>query len=153
MRNQKKLVVEQLDRKLKPFKGLEKIQTPEKGWINNIRLALNMTLEQLGRKLNMTRQGIKKIEERESSGSISLKSLTEIGKVLDMQFVYGFIPNYGSIEKLIDVKAHQLAYRIIQRTNQTMLLENQGNTDEQIEQAIEELSSEIKREMRKSLWD
>ncbi len=153
MRNQKKLVVEQLDRKLKPFKELEKIQVPEKGWINNIRLALNMTLEQLGRKLNMTRQGIKKIEERESSGSISLKSLTEIGKVLDMQFVYGFIPNYGSIEKLIDVKAHQLAYRIIQRTNQTMLLENQGNTDEQIEQAIEELSSEIKREMRKSLWD
>ena len=153
MRNQKKLVVEQLDRKLKPFKGLEKIQIPEKGWINNIRLALNMTLEQLGRKLNMTRQGIKKIEERESSGSISLKSLKEIGKVLDMQFVYGFVPNYGSIEKLIDVKARQLANKIIQRTNQTMLLENQENTGKQIEQAIEELSSEIKREMRKSLWD
>ena len=153
MRNQKKLVVEQLDRKLKLFKGLEKIQVPEKGWINNIRLTLNMTLEQLGHKLNMTRQGIKKIEERESSGSISLKSLKEVGKVLDMHFVYGFVPKYGSIEKLLDLKARELANKIIQRTNQTMLLENQANTNEQIKQAIKELSNEIKSEMRKSLWD
>jgi len=153
MRNQKKLVVEQLDRKLDLFKGLEKIQIPEKGWINNIRVTLNMTLEQLGHKLNMTRQGIKKIEERESSGSISLKSLEEVGKVLDMHFVYGFVPKYGSIEKLLDIKARELANKIIQRTNQNMILENQGNTDERINQAIEELSNEIKREMRKSLWD
>ncbi len=153
MRNQKKLVVEQLDRKLNLFKGLEKIQIPEKGWINNIRVTLNMTLEQLGHKLNMSRQGIKKIEERESSSSISLKSLKEVGKVLDMHFVYGFVPKYGSIDKLLDIKARELASKIIQRTNQNMILENQGNTDKQIKQAIEELSSEIKREMRKSLWD
>ena len=79
MRNQKKLLLEQLDRKLKPFKGTEKVQVPDKGWVNNIRITLNMTLEQLGSKLHMTRQGIKKIEERESSGAISLKLLKEAG--------------------------------------------------------------------------
>ena len=153
MRNQKKLLLEQLDRKLKPFKGTEKVQVPEKGWIYNIRTTLNMTLEQLGYKLNMTRQGIKKIEERESTGSISIKSLKEVGKVLDMHFVYGFVSNHSSIEKQVELRAQQLARKIVQRTNQNMKLENQGNNEKQINQAIEELSNEIKREMRKSLWD
>lgn len=153
MRNQKKILIEQLDRKLKTFQGTEKICVPEKGWVYNIRKALNMTLEQLGHKLNMTRQGIKKIEERESSGSISVKSLKEIGNVLDMHFVYGFVPKQGSIENLINQKAMELAQKIVLRTNHNMKLENQGNSNEQINQAITDLASEIKREMSKSLWD
>lgn len=153
MRNQKKLLLEQLDRKLEPFKGIEKVQVPATGWINNIRTALNMTLEQLGNRLNMTKQGIKKIEERESSGSISIKSLKEVGKALDMHFVYGFVPIHGTAENLVDKKAHKLAREIVLRTNQNMKLENQGNSEELISQAIAELANEIKRKMRKSLWN
>lgn len=153
MRNQKKLAVEQLDRKLKPFKDTEKVLVPSKGWIHTIRTALNMTMEQLGKKLNMTRQGVKNIEERESLGAISIKSLKEVGKALDMQFVYGFVPINNSIEKLIDLKAKQLAKKIVLRTNQNMKLEDQGNSEEQINKAIEDLTNDLKREMHKSLWD
>lgn len=153
MRNQRKLLLEQLDRKLEQFKGIEKILVPATGWINNIRTALNMTLEQLGNRLNMTKQGIKNIEERESSGSISIKSLKEVGKALDMHFVYGFVPIYGSAENMVAKKAHKLARKIVLRTSQNMKLENQGNSEERINQAIAELASEIKREMRKSLWN
>jgi predicted DNA-binding mobile mystery protein A len=109
MRNQKKLLLEQLDRKLKPFQGTEKVIIPDKGWIHNIRVALNMTLEQLAKKLNMTKQGIKKIEEREFSESISIKSLKEIGNALDMQLVYGFVPKHNSLENLVAFKAEELA--------------------------------------------
>lgn len=153
MRNQKRLVLEQLDQKLKQFKDIETTNFPAAGWINNIRSALNMTLEQLGNKLNKTRQGVKKIEEREASGSISIKSLKEVGEALNMHFVYGFIPVHGSVENLVDIKAHKLARKIVLRTNQNMKLENQGNSDEQINKAIGDLADEIKREMRKSLWD
>ena len=153
MRNQKKLLLEQLDRKLKPFKEVKEILVPEKGWVNNIRNTLNMTLEQLGDKLNITKQSVKKIEEREASGTISIKSLKEVGKALDMKFVYGFVPNDESLEEMVDVKAHQLAKKIVLRTNQNMKLEDQANSVEQIINAIEELAVEIKREMRKSLWN
>ncbi len=153
MRNQKNLLLHQLDQKLEPFKEIEKIPVPPKGWIYHLRTALNMTLEQLGKRLNMTRQGIKKIEERESSGSISIKSLKEVSKALDMDFVYGFVPIHGSMENLVDINAHRLARKIVLRTNQNMRLENQGNSDERINKAIEELADEIKHEMRKSLWD
>jgi transcriptional regulator with XRE-family HTH domain len=62
-----------------------------------------MTLEQLAKKLNMTKQGVKKIEEREFSESISIKSLKEIGNALDMQLVYGFVPKYNSLENLVNL--------------------------------------------------
>ena len=153
MRDQKKLLIKQLDHKLRPFVETKNIQVPERGWIHSIRTALNMTLLQLGRRLKITSQGVKDIERRESSGSISIKTLREVGKALDMKFVYGFVPNQNSIEELVESKARELAMKIVLRTSHNMKLENQGNSEERIDQAIEELASEIKREKQKSLWD
>jgi len=70
-----------------------------------------------------------------------------------MQFVYGFVPKNGSLENLVNTKAEELAKKIVLRTSQNMKLENQGNTDEQIKRAINDLAIELKREMNKSLWD
>ena len=96
---------------------------------------------------------ISKIEEREANESISLNSLKEIANALDMKFVYGFVPKKGSLEKLIEYKSEELARKIVLRTNHNMQLENQGNSEEQIQKAITDLASDIKREMRRSLWD
>jgi len=153
MRNQKLLLIEQLDQKLKEFGGAQKVNIPKNGWINTIRTTLNMTLEQLATRLKISKQGVKKIEEREASGLITIKSLKEIGEALDMQFVYGFVSIHGSINSLVDIKAKELAKKIVLRTNQNMKLENQGNSKKRINQAIEELAIELKREMKKSLWN
>ncbi|MFT4832557.1 MAG: hypothetical protein ACI815_002213, partial [Psychroserpens sp.] len=59
----------------------------------------------------------------------------------------------GTIDNLINSKAQTLARKIVLRTNQNMKLENQGISEEKIKQSIRDLASEIKREMRKSLWD
>lgn len=153
MRTQKKILIQQLDKKIKPFKGINNVIIPDNGWIRTIRETLNMTLEQLGNKLNITKQGAKKIEEREINESLSIKSLKEIGEALEMRFVYGFVPKEKSIEHLVNSKANELAKKIVLRTSHTMKLENQGNTDEQINVAITDLANDLKREMNKSLWD
>lgn len=153
MRNKRKLLIEQLDQKLQPFQKTELVLVPNKGWINTIRTALNMTMAQLGAKLKITRQGVKKIEESESKGSISINSLKEVGEALDMKFVYGFVPKNGTIDNLVKIKAEKLAQKIVLRTNQNMKLEDQGIGEEKINKTIKELADEIKREMRKSLWD
>jgi predicted DNA-binding mobile mystery protein A len=153
MRNKKNLLIEQLDQKLEPFQEAATVLVPEKGWINSIRTSLNMTMEQLGNKLNITRQGIKKIEESETKGSISINALKEIGKAMDLKFVYGFVPNDGTINNLIERKALNLAKKIVSRTNQNMKLEDQAIDDGKIEKAITDLSHEMKREMKKSLWE
>ena len=112
-----------------------------------------MTMAQLGTKLKITRQGVKSIEESEAKGSISIKSLKEVGEALDLKFVYGFVPKNGTIDNLVNIKAEKLAQKIVLRTNQNMKLEDQGIGDEKIQETIKELANEIKREMRKSLWD
>lgn len=62
IRNKRKLLLEQLDQKLKPFQKTEMVLILNKGWIITIRTTLNMTMAQLGTKLNITRQGVKSIE-------------------------------------------------------------------------------------------
>ncbi|PKO99279.1 MAG: XRE family transcriptional regulator [Bacteroidetes bacterium HGW-Bacteroidetes-2] len=153
MRNKKKLLIEQLDQKLKPFQKAEMVVVPEKGWINTIRIALNMTMAQLGDKLGITRQGVKRVEDSEAKGSISINSLKEVAESLDLKFVYGFVPKDGTIDNLINRKAENLARKIVLRTNQNMQLENQGISEKKINDSIIDLANEIKREMRKSLWD
>jgi len=153
MRNKKQLALKQLDRKLAPFIGTEKVETPSEGWIKIIRNSLNMTLEQLGKKLNMTKTGVKNLEEREASRTITIQYLNDVALALDMKFVYGFVPRHGSFEKLIEIKAKDLAQKIVLRTNHNMSLENQAIDNTQLNEAIEELASEIKREVRKTIWD
>ena len=112
-----------------------------------------MTLQQLGKRLNISLQGVKSLETREASGSITLKSLHLVAEALDMQLVYGFVPKDSSVAKLIEVKAHQLATKIVLRTSHNMKLENQENSEERIKKAIEEFTEELKREIPKSIWN
>lgn len=153
MRNKQKLLIEQLDQKLQPFSETRKILVPERGWINTIRTSLNMTMAQLGTKLNITRQGVKRIEESEANGTITLNSLKDVANAIDLKLVYAMVPLNGTINDLIQIKAEKLARKIVLRTNQNMKLEDQGIGDEKIAKTIKELASEIKREMKKSLWD
>tara|TARA_R110002167_G_scaffold15302_5_gene61119 strand:+ start:4562 stop:5023 length:462 start_codon:yes stop_codon:yes gene_type:complete len=153
MRNRKKLLIEQLDQKLAEFKDAGIVLVPQKGWINTIRTTFNMTREQLGTKLNLTKGAVQKIEAREATGQITINKLKDVGKALDMKFVYGFVPIDGSIENLINLRAEKLARKIVLRTNQNMKLEHQGIGENKINDSITDLAAEIKREMRKSLWD
>ncbi len=153
MRNKKKLLIEQLDQKLAHFKDAGMVLVPQKGWVNTIRTTLNMTRDQLGTKLDLTKGAIQKIEEREATGKITINKLKDVGNALNMKFIYGFIPKDGTIESLINLKAEKLARKIVLRTNQNMKLEDQGISEDKIEHSINDLANEIKRVMRKSLWD
>ena len=125
----------------------------QEGWVKTIRTTLNMTRDQLGTKLNLTKGAIQKMEDREATGQITINKLKDVGNALNMKFIYGFIPKDGTIESLINLKAEKLARKIVLRTNQNMKLEDQGISEDKIEHSINDLTNEIKREMKKSLWD
>jgi predicted DNA-binding mobile mystery protein A len=150
---EKKLIIEQLDRKLLKYKGLERISYPPIGWIKSIRTALNMTLKQLGNRMSITSQSVKEIEDREINGSISLRVLNQVANALDMEFVYGFIPKNYTLKKMIEERALEMAKEIVNRTSDSMELENQKTSSERIKQAIEEKAEELKNKMPRYLWD
>jgi predicted DNA-binding mobile mystery protein A len=154
MKDQKqKLLIQQTDKKLSSFYPLKDVKIPAHGWVNSIRMAMKMSLAQLGKRLGITAQSVKEIETREQDRSITLDKLEQVGRAMNMKLVYGFIPADGSIEKMIENRARQLAVKIVKRTSTTMKLEDQENTNIRIEEAINDMADDIKRTMPKYLWD
>lgn len=147
------LILDQTDRKLIPFRSLQSVIIPPKGWINTLRTALKMSLRQLGNRMNFSAQNIKQMEKREVNGTISINSLQQIAFALDMKLVYGFVSKHESLEQMIEKRANEIAYEIVMRTNTSMKLEDQQNSEERIKKAITQKTVEIKNEMPKYLWD
>jgi predicted DNA-binding mobile mystery protein A len=112
-----------------------------------------MSLQQLGKKLNMTKQGVMDLERREQEGSITLKSLRATAGALDMDLVYALVPRDGSLDALIERRATELATTIVLRTAVTMQLEGQANTPERLEAAIRERATLLRATSPKLLWD
>ncbi|MFZ1527975.1 MAG: mobile mystery protein A [Ferruginibacter sp.] len=151
--SKKSLQIQQLNSKMLAYASLQKLAPPPTGWIKAIRNAIGMSMQQMGNRLNITKQSVQDIERREKDGSITIKALREAAKALDMQLVYGFVPMDGSLEAFIDRKAKELAKQIVIRTSNSMKLEDQENSIQRIEKAIEERAIMIKNEMPKTLWD
>ncbi|MCD4737239.1 MAG: mobile mystery protein A [Bacteroidales bacterium] len=148
-----KLIIEQIDNKLKVYSKVDPNNMPSSGWINTIRTSIKMTLEQLGTRISTSKQGAKKVEEREADGSITINALKEAANALDMDFVYGFKPRKGTILKMIDEVAMTKATEIVMRTSKTMELEDQKVSQDRLDQAIKDKAKELSSNLPKYLWD
>lgn len=148
-----KLQFQQLNDKMNKLIGLQNLIVPPIGWIKTIRSGIGMSMEQLGKKLSITKQAVMDIEKREKVGAITIRSMQEIAKAMDMKFVYGFVPNADSLEQLIEKRALEIATKIVQCTSTTMKLEDQVNSKKRIESAIKERAAEIINKTPKILWD
>ncbi len=151
--NKQKLILDQIDKKISSVKIADSFAIPPSGWIYSIRQSLGMSLRQLGEKLKITPQSVKEIEVREENGNISLNVLRQVSSCLDMKLVYVFVPNSGSLQQMIDNRALEIAKEIVLRTSNSMILEDQKNSEERLQKAILEKAAEIKQEMPRYLWD
>jgi predicted DNA-binding mobile mystery protein A len=149
----RKLVIDQLDKNLAKFALIARDTIPSGGWIKAIRTALNISLVQFAKILKKSSPTVKEIEEREADKSITLKKLTEVGDALDLNLVYGFIPRKGSLKKMIEERALEVAKEIVLRTSHTMKLEDQENSEERIKKAIKDRAEKIKNDLPKYLWN
>ncbi|MGA8263928.1 MAG: mobile mystery protein A [Ignavibacteriaceae bacterium] len=149
----KKLALEQIDRRIKQFSKYSEINIPVEGWIYSIRQALGISLKQLGKKMQLTPAGVKEMEKREKNSSVTIKSLKDFASALELKFVYAFIPKEGSLEKMIEKRALEIAKQIVLKTSHSMALEDQQNVPSRIKKAIKDRAQQIKNEMPKYLWD
>jgi predicted DNA-binding mobile mystery protein A len=132
--------------KLNPFSVLKSEIKPANGWVNAIRVSINMSLRQLGERLHITPQGVRDLEKREKEGAITINTLKEVGRVLDMDLVYGFISRHNSLEDMIEERAREIAEVIILKTSQE-------GSDKDIKKAIAQKTYEIASKMPSYLWD
>ncbi|MEI7982357.1 MAG: helix-turn-helix domain-containing protein [Bacteroidota bacterium] len=129
------LILIQTDKRIRKIARI-KDDNPPNGWIYAIRKALGISMRQLGKLADITPQGVKDIETREKNGNITLASLEQIGKKLNMKLVYGFVPLDGSLQKMIDKRAIDIATKIVARTANTMKLEDQAVSQTMLKKSI-----------------
>lgn len=141
------LKISQLDKKLNVFSNFE---VPQSGWINIIRKALGLTYAQLAKRVNTSPQVIKKFEQNEAAGKITLNTLKKIASAMNCRFVYAFVP-IVSFEKIIDDRVEKVSDAIIKRVSGTMSLESQLPQDDEILRQKNELKVDLKKNL-KNLW-
>ena len=141
-----KFLLDETQGKLNPFSVLKSEIKPDNGWVNAIRVSIKMSLRQLGERLHISPQGVKDLEKREESGAITINSLKEVGRALDMDLVYGFISRHNSLDAMIEERAREIAEEVI-------LKSNQEGSDKEIKKAIEQKTYEIASKMPSYLWD
>jgi predicted DNA-binding mobile mystery protein A len=137
-----------LDERLSGWRGAP--PPPVKGWIRAIRDSLGMSSADLAARLGTSRQAVSQMERSEADGSIRLETLRRAAEELDCTLVYALVPN-GSLEAIVDRRAHEVAREGARRVRQTMLLEDQlvdDSIDE--ERLVDELAEELK--ASRHLW-
>ena len=139
--------------KLNPFSVLKSVIKPDNGWVNTIRVSIKMSLRQLGERLHITPQGVRDLEKREKEGAITINSLKEVGRVLEMDLVYGFISRHNSLEDMIEERAREIAEELVLKTRQTVQIDNSRQTEKDIKKAIQQKTFEISSKMPSNLWD
>ena len=148
-----KFLLDETQGKLNPFSVLKSEIKPDNGWVNAIRVSIKMSLRQLGERLHITPQGVRDLEKREKEGAITINTLKEVGRVLDMDLVYGFISRHNSLEDMIEERAREIAEEVVLKTRQTMQLNNPRISENDIKKAIQQKTYEISSKMPSNLWD
>ena len=109
-----------------------------------------MSASQLAARLGLAQATVSALESSEGRGTIRLDTLRRAAEALNCSVVYALVPN-GSLETIVRDRARMIAASHLRSIEHTMLLENQGLSDEERE---DQLSAYIRDELdARSLWD
>ena len=115
----------ELDRQFCEFAKLHRDVTPRCGWVKTVRLALGMSSKALGARTGMTAQGVRKLEQAEANGSISLNTLTKLADGMDCEVHYILLPRSSLLDQVLkrskEIDGTQLPISLIGTTE--MLLD------------------------------
>ncbi len=125
---------------------------PVGGWIVTFQEAIGIGVSALAERLGVSRNSVYSSVQNERAGTISLNQLEKTAEAMGGKLVYAIIPREGSVEEIVMVQARKKARRIVQRTRTHMALEGQTEGLRSQEEMIEELASEIAREMPRDFW-
>jgi predicted DNA-binding mobile mystery protein A len=146
------LITRQIDRKLGKLRSLSSTPAPRRGWINEIRRALGMSLRQLGRRMDVSQAAVSQFERGEVEGTITLATIRKVGEALGCEFTCALIPK-GSLEDLIRARARKVAEETLERAAHSMDLERQGVPPAETRKQLDELTEQLFRDRPRTLWD
>ena len=145
----RKLRTYQIETLTEPFRGQEFL--PRGGWIQCIREALGMSVQQLAKRLGVTRANAYRLESHEQEGTITFQSMQKAAKALHCRFVYVLVPE-DSLEEIIAKQADAYINTKVDYITHSMELEDQKPSPEDLKQIIKILHEAFANHPKK-IWD
>lgn len=65
---------------------------PRRGWIQHARTGRHLSTKAFAKRMGIAPSSAHELEQREWAGSITLNKLAQVAQVLDLDLVYGFVP-------------------------------------------------------------
>ncbi|HTX49559.1 MAG TPA: mobile mystery protein A [Caulobacteraceae bacterium] len=140
-----------LDRRLASLRA-EDLTRPPRGWIRAIREAIGMTAAQLGERTGASQSRIARIEKGEVRGTLTMNTLRHVAEAMGCTLVYALVPN-RPLDEMLRERAQDVADRQLARTHQTMRLENQALTPDDLRAERERLVAALLQGDPRRLWD
>jgi predicted DNA-binding mobile mystery protein A len=152
--NNRWLTIKQLDKQLKEWQAVsKKYGRPRAGWVKTLRVALSMSVEQLARRLGLTRARIAQLENAEIHDAVTLRTLREAANAMECEFVYAIVPKGDStLENIIKTRAEQVAKESVARVAHSMSLEAQSVDADTLKNQKEELAKSLMEHLNKKFW-
>lgn len=126
---------------------LAEVQSPEKGWIATMRLALGMSAEQVAHRKGVSRNAVYQAERSEKEGAVSLKQMDQLAKAMGGRFIYAIVP---------DAPVEQLKYQQALGKARLLLREEPGfaewSADER-QDWVDDKAAQLLHDMPGHFWD
>jgi len=150
----KKITQEQNSQLINKAAVLSSVRQPKQGWIKALRSALSLSGAALSKRLGGHRSTVSYLERSEIEGSITLKKMQQTAEAMGCRFVYGIVPPEGkTIDDLINLRAEEVASRIVEQTSIHMMLEGQQLSNNLQQKEVERLKAELLIQMPRNFWD
>ena len=149
----RKISEKQLVREVGKLGELAKeFRIPTKGWTRLIRELLNMPTKVLASRCGLDRSTVTRLEQSEQKRTITLNSLERLADGLNCDVKYVFVPR-EPLDSYLMRKARDAAKKEISKVAQTMRLEDQGLSREQLEIQIQDLAEELLHKKSSLIWE
>ncbi len=149
---QRHLARKHLDQRLAPLRENDPFRRPPRGWLRAIRDALGITTAQLARRMDLSQPRISNIEKGEVRNTVTLDTLRKAAEALDCTLVYALVPN-KPLDDILRDRAWRVADAQLDRANNTMRLEDQALTPDDLADERDRLVADLLRGDPRRLWD
>lgn len=149
--NFQQLRLRQLDAALTRWREAALPAKPATGWVRAIRDALGMSSAALARRLQVTDSAVRKLEEAESTDSITLGTLRRAAAALDCELQYALVPKQ-KLENTLQDRAMKVAQERVTAVARSMALEDQAVDAALTQSQVQEIAQSLLSKRTKDLW-
>lgn len=145
------LKLRQLDTALTTWRSAKLPPRPSSGWIKAIREGLGMAATHLAARLGVTTSTVTRLETSEADDTISLGTLRRAAEALGCELQYALVPRQ-SLAETLESRAMTLARQQMASVSQTMALEAQVISSEELEFQAKARAATLLNGSRRVLW-